>query len=149
VIMIAASACLLGLNCRWDGTSSLRKKLLLYLPHIIPFCPEQMGGLTTPREPAQIINGNGIDVINGRAKVLDASRKNVTQEFIRGALEVMNLVKQYNITEIILKERSPSCAVHAIYRGNYIVSGMGVTCALFLREGFKVLSDEEIENYHV
>lgn len=107
-----------------------------------------MGGLATPREPAQIINGNGLDVLNGRANVFNTAGKDVTPEFIRGTHKALNFVRQYRVSEIILKERSPSRAVHFIYRGTTIVNGMGVTCTLFLREGFKVLSAEEIDNFH-
>ena len=151
VVKILVSSCLLGLNCRYSGDScfSLSVAGLAQNHTLIPVCPEQMGGLTTPREPAQIIDGNGVDIWNGRATVINASGKDVTPEFIRGARKALNFIKQYKVTEIVLKERSPSCAVHFIYRGNSIVNGMGVTCALFLHEGFKVLSDEDINNIHV
>jgi uncharacterized protein YbbK (DUF523 family) len=146
--MIIASACLLGLKCRWDGQSSPEEKLLLYLPNIIPVCPEQMGGLTTPREAAQIIDGNGVDVLIGKAKVINARNKDVTREFIRGAWEVLKIVRLYKISSIILKERSPSCGVHHIYHGKTLVAGMGVTCALLSREGYEVLSAEELDKLH-
>jgi uncharacterized protein YbbK (DUF523 family) len=146
--MIIASACLLGVNCRWDGNSSPEKKLLSYLPNVIPVCPEQLGGLTTPRPPAQIFSGNGFDVLDGRAKVVAAGGKDVTGEFIRGAREALNIAGLYQVSGIVLKERSPSCAVHHLHQGRSLVAGMGVTCALFFREGYKVLSVEEIDKLH-
>jgi uncharacterized protein YbbK (DUF523 family) len=110
--------------------------------------PEQLGGLPTPREPAQIIDGNGFDVLNNRARVINASGIDVTAEFIRGATEVLQIARQYNVDRIILKERSPSCAVHNLYRGKKLVAGMGVTSALLTLEGFAVLSAEEIDKLH-
>jgi uncharacterized protein YbbK (DUF523 family) len=147
-IMILVSACLLGLKCRWDGRSYPQEKQLMHLPDIIPVCPEQLGGLTTPREPAQIINGNGFDVLNNRARVINASGIDVTYEFIRGAEAVLEIARRYNADRVILKERSPSCAVHHLYQGKALVAGMGVTCALLTHEGFAVLSSEEIDKLH-
>jgi uncharacterized protein YbbK (DUF523 family) len=141
----AASACLLGINCRWDGRSSPDKKLMKYLQEIIPFCPEQMGGLTTPREPAQIVGGNGLDVLNGRAGIINASGRDVTSEFVSGARKALEIIKLNRVSHIILKDRSPSCGVHHIHQGKFILAGMGVSCALFEREGFQVLSAEEID----
>jgi uncharacterized protein YbbK (DUF523 family) len=146
--MIIASACLLGLKCRWDGQSSPEEKLSLYLPDIIPICPEQLGGLTTPREPAQIIDGNGFDVLIGKAKVITASGNDVTHEFIRGAWEALRVARMYKVGRIILKEHSPSCGVHHIYHGKNLIAGMGVTCALLSREGYEVLTAEEIDKLH-
>jgi uncharacterized protein YbbK (DUF523 family) len=146
--MIVVSACLLGLKCRWDGQRYQQKKQLMHSPDIIPVCPEQLGGLTTPREPAQIIDGNGFDVLNDRARVINAAGIDVTYEFIRGARAVLIIAKQYNVDKVILKERSPSCAVHQLYQGKTLVVGMGVTCALLFREGFAVLSSEEIDKLH-
>ena len=143
--MIVVSACLLGLKCRWDGQSYPPEKQLIDLPDLIAVCPEQLGGLPTPREPAQIIDGNGFDVLNNRARVINASGIDVTSEFIRGAREVFRIARQHNVDRIILKERSPSCAVHHLYLGKNLVAGMGVTCALLTREGFAVLSSEEID----
>ena len=147
--MIIASACLLGINCRWNGNSSPGKKLLPYLPDVIPVCPEQLGGLATPRDPAQIIDGNGLDVLNGQARVINSAGNDVTCEFIRGANAVLRIAKLYKAGRVILKERSPSCAAHHIYHGETLTTGMGVTCALLIREGFAVLSSEEIEKFYV
>ena len=146
--MIIVSACLLGLKCRWDGHIYPQEKQLMHLSDLIAVCPEQLGGLATPREPAQIIDGNGFDVLNNRARVINVSGIDVTCEFIRGAKAVLRIARQYNVDRVILKERSPSCGVHHIYRGKTLVAGMGVTCALLLREGFAVLSSEEIDKLH-
>jgi uncharacterized protein YbbK (DUF523 family) len=146
--MIVVSACLLGLKCRWDGQSYPQEKQLMLLPDIIGVCPEQLGGLATPREPAQIIDGNGFDVLNNQARVINASGLDVTDKYIRGAKAVLRIARLYNVDRAILKERSPSCAVHHLYQGKSLVAGMGVTCALLFREGFAVLSAEEIDKLH-
>jgi uncharacterized protein YbbK (DUF523 family) len=146
--MFVVSACLLGLNCRWDGQSYPQEKQLMQRPDLIAVCPEQLGGLTTPREPAQIIGGNGFDVLDNRARVVTASGMDVTHEFVKGAQAVLEIARLYNVDKIILKERSPSCAAHHIYRGKNLIAGMGVTCALLRREGFAVLSSEEIDKLH-
>jgi uncharacterized protein YbbK (DUF523 family) len=144
--MIIASACLLGLNCRCDGRSSKEGKLFLFLPDIIPVCPEQLGGLATPRNPAQIIDGNGNDVLEGKARIVNAAGYDVTREYIQGAQEILKISQLYKVTKAVLKERSPSCGVYHIYHGQSLVDGMGVTCALLRRAGVQVLSSEEIYN---
>ncbi len=146
--MIVVSACLLGRQCRWDGKCLPPEKQLMHSPGLIAVCPEQLGGLPTPREPAQIIDGNGFDVLNNRARVISASGIDVTAEFIRGATEALMIARKHNVSRVILKERSPSCAVHHLYQGKNLVAGMGVTCALLMSEGFAVLSSEEIDKLH-
>jgi uncharacterized protein YbbK (DUF523 family) len=148
IIMILVSACLLGLKCRWDGRNYPQEKQLMSLPDLIAVCPEQLGGLATPRDPAQIINGNGFDVLDNRARIINSSGIDVTCEFIRGAQAALKIARQYHVDRAILKERSPSCAVHHLYQGHTLVAGMGVTCALLTREGIAVLSSEEIEKLH-
>ncbi len=140
---IYISACLLGQRCRWDGQCLPPEKQLKSVPNMVPICPEQLGGLAVPREPAQISCGNGCDVLDNHARVITSSGVDVTSQFIKGAQEVLRIVRQNNAGLIILKERSPSCGVHHIYQGKNLISGMGVTCALLLREGFTVLSSEE------
>lgn len=139
------SACLSGQRCRWDGQCLPREKQLNFFHNnMIPICPEQLGGLTVPREPAQIIGGNGQDVLNNYARVITASGADVTRQFIKGAYKALKIAGFYKAEKIVLKERSPSCGVHYIYQGKNLISGTGVTCALFQLEGFKVLSSEEI-----
>ncbi|NQU02659.1 MAG: DUF523 domain-containing protein, partial [Syntrophaceae bacterium] len=84
------SACLMGINCRYDGGNCLKEVLISILSKdvFIPVCPEQLGGLPTPRLPSQIVSGNGKDVLDGKARVLDSSGMDVTGNFIRGANEV-------------------------------------------------------------
>lgn len=146
--MFMVSACLLGLKCRWNGLKYPVEKRLLCLSGVIPVCPEQLGGLATPRAPAQIINGNGFDVLSGRARVINSAGIDVTPEFIAGAQEVLKIARQNKISRAVLKERSPSCAVRYLHQDKALIGGMGVTCALLLSEDFDVLSSEEIDKLY-
>lgn len=138
--IILVSACLLGINCRYDGTNALNEKLLNSPPpkHLIPLCPEQMGGLTTPRPRAEIEKGTGADVLAGRSRVLDINGMDVTANFIRGAEEVLKAVRLFDIRGVALKEKSPSCGVNLIYRRKKLVRGMGITAALLKNKGIEV-----------
>jgi uncharacterized protein YbbK (DUF523 family) len=105
---------------------------------LAPVCPEQLGGLPTPRPPAQIIGGSGEDVLGGTARVLAPDGRDLTAAFLRGARETLLLCRCLGITEAILKGDSPSCGVGRIYRGTERVPGNGVTAALLIREGITV-----------
>lgn len=148
--MILVSACLLGIKCRYDG-QSVRNDDLLALIHetaFIPVCPEQLGGLPTPRMPAEIVNGDGFDVLNGRSLVVNSKGENITAEFLKGADEVIRIVKMMNIDTTIMKEKSPSCGVSYIKRNNVLVNGMGITSALLTERGIRVISSDKIcEDY--
>ncbi len=124
------SACLVGLCTRYDGKTKANQECLNLLQNKIwiPICPEQLGGLPTPREAADIINGNGDDVLAGRCHVLTKSGANVSKEFIKGAEQVLLLAKaQKNIKRIFLKSGSPSCAV---------TGTSGVTASLLRKHGY-------------
>ncbi len=106
-----ASACVLGVNCRYDGSSRPSPDLLARLSEMtfIPICPEQLGGLPTPRAPCNIESGTGADVLAGRARVVDESGADKTAEFVRGAKEAAEIAKTFGATRAFLKSRSPSC----------------------------------------
>lgn len=146
--MIICSACLLGIECNYRGGSNLNSRVLKLLDKniLIPVCPEQLGGLPTPRENAEIV-GDGYMVLDGRGKVVTCSGKDVTQYFVKGAMETLRIVKLYGIGSAILKQCSPSCGSGKIYDGTFserLVSGDGVTTALLKRNGVKVFSEEDI-----
>lgn len=125
------SACLVGLCTRYDGRVKDSSACLARLTQAIwiPVCPEQLGGLPTPREAADITGGDGADVLAGKARVLTASGIDLTGPFIRGAEEVLKIARAQNIREVLLKARSPSCAV----------SGrIGVTAALLRAAGLRL-----------
>jgi uncharacterized protein YbbK (DUF523 family) len=141
------SACLMGVPCRFDGRHNRIPEVqqLVMEGKAIPVCPEQMGGLSTPRLPAEIVGGDGDDVLDGTAKVINSQGEDVTMAFIRGAEEALRIAKTVGATEAILKERSPSCGSCMIYDGTFQgvkQAGQGVTAALLRRNGIEVESEE-------
>jgi len=148
--MRLVSACLLGIKCAWDGRDRYRdKKVIEFLREetLIPVCPEQLGGLATPREFQEIEKGSGGDVLEGRSRVKNIIGQDVTRQFTRGAKEALRIAKQYNIKEFIAKSNSPSCGCGFIYDGSFskrLIKGDGVTVALFKRNGIKVITENDI-----
>lgn len=129
--MYIVSACLVGLCTRYDAKTS--KNILCQNRLVdniyIPVCPEQLGGLTTPREAADIVGGDGHDVLAGRAKVLTKNGQDVTNAFILGAKQVLTIASEQKVDGVLLKARSPSCAVQG---------KIGVTAALLQQHGFNI-----------
>lgn len=137
---VLISACLIGDNCKYDGGNNLNPQVeaLLEKYELIPFCPEQEGGLDTPRNPSEQ-KGDLVFMDNG---------KDVTYEFNKGAKKALMLCLFLNIKMAILKERSPSCGTHQIYDGSFSgakIDGMGVTAKLLKENGIKVYSEDEID----
>lgn len=145
------SACLVGINCKYDGKnnlSDLDPEILGEYKQgkLIPVCPEQLGGLSTPRIPAQIQNASGEDVLDGKAKILTEKGINLTEQFIKGAKEVLKIAKALNIKEAIFKQRSPSCGCGQIYDGTFtktVKEGNGITTALLKRNNISVTTEED------
>ena len=148
--MRLVSACLLGIKCSWDGKARYKNKKVIELLRketLIPVCPEQLGGLATPRVIQQIEKGNGEDVLDGRIRVKNKIGQDVTRQFIRGAKEALKIAGQYSIKEFIAKSNSPSCGCGSIYDGSFsrkLIQGDGVTVALFKRNGIKVITESDI-----
>jgi uncharacterized protein YbbK (DUF523 family) len=140
---VLVSKCLAGERCRWDAkqldspTQELLKELQIY-----SVCPEMEGGLPCPRPKAEITGGDGYDVLDGSAKVIDDMGIDVTGMFLQGAKNVLNIAINQNINKAFLKEKSPSCGVSFIYNGGHLTGGVGVTTALLLRNGMEVISVE-------
>lgn len=150
--MIIVSACLAGLEVKYNGAHNLVQKIKEWHEEgrVIPVCPEVLGGLSVPREPAEIVGGTGDDVLDGRAKVITKSGKDVTAQFIKGAEETLKIVQEAGAEIIILKERSPSCGSAMIYNGTFkgeTIAGNGVTAAHLRRNGITVLSEETFASY--
>jgi len=134
------SACLLGVSCRYDGKSKPLSgfEKLMEKYELIPVCAEIFGGLSTPRDPAEICG----------EKVLTGNGKDVTAEYIKGAEEVLRLGKIFDCKKALLKEKSPSCGSGIIHNGKFdggLVPGFGKTAALLLENGFEVFGESEIE----
>ncbi|MFH1007361.1 MAG: DUF523 domain-containing protein [Candidatus Latescibacterota bacterium] len=134
------SACLAGIRCRYDGGHCERPEIrrLLAEGRALPVCPEQLGGLPTPRIPAEISGEGGEAVLRDMAKVIDQAGSDVTAAFILGAQESWRLAQLMGATKAILKERSPSCGVTQICRGGEAISGEGVTCYVLRTRGIFV-----------
>jgi uncharacterized protein YbbK (DUF523 family) len=135
--MKLVSACLIGIKCRYDGKSNLNKECfeLFKRGKLIPVCPEQLGGLQTPREKSEI-QKNG--------KILTKSGKDVTENFIKGARETLKLAKLLGAKEAILKSKSPSCGCGKIYDGTFsgkLIKGDGVTVALLKKNKIIVITE--------
>lgn len=144
--MILVSSCLAGFAVRYNGTDSLENgvRAMLESGEAIAVCPELMGGFFTPREPAEIAGGDGDDVLDGRARVIERSGADVTELYLRGARLTLDKAREVGADTAILKENSPSCGSAAIYDGNFAaakISGHGVTSALLRRNGIRVLSE--------
>ena len=104
-----------------------------------------MGGFTTPREPAEIVGGNGEDVLNGNAVVLEKSGRDVTDQYVKGAYATLQKALELDATTVVLKEHSPSCGSAFIYDGQFNgsqIEGEGVTTALLRRNNIQVMSEE-------
>ena len=145
--MKLVSACLVGIRCRYDGGSKPNKEIIKMFKEgkLIPLCPEQLGGLTTPREPAELM-GDGLEVLEGEARVLTKSGKDVTAQFLRGAKETLKIVKLLGIKEAILKQRCPSCGCGLIYDGSFtgkFIKRDGVTAALLKLNGVSIITDDD------
>ena len=139
---ILISACLLGVNCRYDGSGKEIPELIELLSKhtLIPVCPEQLGGLSTPRSPAEIKDN----------KVISKDSEDVTLEFTKGAEETLKLAKLYNCKYAILKERSPSCGSGKIYDGTFskkLVDGDGFAAKLLKENGVEIIGETEIVNF--
>jgi uncharacterized protein YbbK (DUF523 family) len=113
---------------------------------LIPVCPEQLGGLGTPREPMQILGGRGSEVLDGKAKVTTRRGGDVTKNLVRGAEEVLKIVRSLDVKGAILKSRSPSCGCGKIHDGlsSRLVEGDGVTTALLKRSGIWVITESDL-----
>ncbi|ADL08146.1 DUF523 domain-containing protein [Thermosediminibacter oceani] len=147
------SACLAGFNTRYDGKNSFSEVFeeLVRRGKAIPFCPEQAGGLPTPREPSEIIGKDGFEVIEGKARVLTRDGKDVTEQFLKGARETLKLANITGAEAAILKSKSPSCGCKKIYDGSFrgvLKDGLGVTAAYLKSHGIEVIdSDDYLERH--
>ena len=137
---IIVSACLLGENCKYNGGNNESESLLHLLSGhtVIPVCPEVLGGLPTPRMPAEIVKG----------VVTNCAGYSVDKNFRQGAEKALQTAKQEQADLMILQSRSPSCGVKQVYDGTFtgtLVSGQGIFAAMAQQAGFRVMDIEDIE----
>lgn len=137
---ILVSACLLGLNCRYDGLGCYQAEIekLKAKHHLLPVCPEIYGGLPTPREPAEIIGGS----------VITKGGRDVTAAYEKGAKEMLLLAQRLDCRVAVLKSKSPSCGKGQIYDGSFsgrLVDGDGILAQLLTDEGITVLTEGEMQ----
>lgn len=149
--MILISACLAGLKVRYNGTDSLDERIqkLVLENKAVTVCPELMGGFSTPREPAEIVCGDGEDVLDGKAIVVEKSGRDVTELYIKGAYATLQKTLELGATMVVLKEYSPSCGSAMIYNGDFDgtkLVGAGVTTALLRRNNIVVFSEEDVSD---
>ncbi len=179
--MILVSMCLAGINCNYKGESKPNEKVkeLIRRGLALPMCPEQLGGLPTPRSGSRIISGKGEEVIEGRSRVITDNSKDVTSNYLRGAELVLHLCRQFSINIAVLKQGSPSCGkgktqggrnqkfsinIAVLKQGSpscgkgktqggrnqrMLVGGNGVTTALLEKNGIKVYSEEDLEREEI
>lgn len=147
--MYIISACLCGINCKYNGENNSNDRCLKLLREgkAVLVCPEQLGGLSTPRNPVEL-NNTASQIIEGNGKALDNQGEDVTAEFLNGAYETLKIAKELGAVRAILKEGSPSCGANFIYDGTFTgnrIKGKGITAQLLENEGITVFSDEDLE----
>ncbi|WDC83573.1 DUF523 domain-containing protein [Caloramator sp. mosi_1] len=146
--MILVSACLLGVCCKYNGDDNKNNNLIELMKKctLIPVCPEQLGGLPTPRKPAEIQAENAGDVLEGRGKILNINGEDVTENFVKGAYETLKVAELFSVNYAILKSKSPSCGCGFVYDGSFsgkLKEGNGITAELLIRNGIKVYTEDD------
>ena len=141
--MIVVSACLAGVPCRYDGRAAPDGECAAMVERgeAVVACPEVMGGLGCPRDPCEIVGGDGVDVLAGRAKVVDKNGADRTEAFVLGAQKFLDYLQMQGADMVYLKSKSPSCGAGEIYDGTFSGkrrAGDGVTAALLKMNGIKI-----------
>lgn len=138
---IIVSGCLIGCDCRYKGDNCKCDELLALADKhtLIPVCPEQLGGLSTPRDPAEIVGD----------KVISNHGKDVTYEYTKGAQMALYIARTNKADAIVFKANSPSCGKGIIYNGTFTgnkTQGNGVAAEMFLNSGYKVFNENEMQD---
>ena len=154
MVKILVSACLLGRKVRYNGedlaVADDSFKQMAEHHEMVPFCPEVSGGLPTPRPPAEIRGGDGMDVLSGTARVVCRDGRDATDAFLRGARLALASCSTEHIRYAVLTESSPSCGSNMIYDGtfsNLRHPGRGVTTALLEQNGIRVFSQFRLAEF--
>ncbi len=141
-IQYLVSACLCGIPCRHDGKATKDNEVekLVRAKKALPICPEVLGGLPIPREGAEILRGDGRDVIRKTSMVISRKGEDLTPFLLRGAYASLEIAKKFKIKKAYMRQKSPSCGCGQIKRKGVVKKGDGVTVALFKKEGMRVIS---------
>ncbi len=145
---ILISPCLIGIRTRWDESCDEIEELIQLVKsgQAVFLCPEQLGGLTTPREPSEIEPGHTAeDVLRGNAKILSITGTDVTEQFVVGAERILKFCQEMGVEIAILKSYSPSCGSKRTYDGTFtgtIIPGKGITSELLEQNGIKVYNEK-------
>ena len=147
---VVVSACLAGVACTHEAQPKTRDWAVKLVAEgrAVLVCPEVAGGLPIPRPAAEIVDGDGDDVLDGRAHLVDEHGRDVTHQFVRGATKARDAARAAGSSLAILKARSPSCGIGQTYDGTFSGSlreGDGVTAAMLRREGLEVVDDEAVD----
>lgn len=146
--MYLISACLCGVNCKYNGLNNYNEicNNLFISGKAILVCPEQLGGLPTPRVPSEIIE-KSLNIIDNCRGIINKNGDDVTLNFIKGAHETLKIAQKLNIKKAILKDGSPSCGVNYIYDGSFSgkkINGMGITAQLLKESSINVISELDL-----
>lgn len=133
---ILVSACLLGADCKYNGKNNRNENVLRLMEKhtLIPVCPEQLGGLATPREPSE----------KSGERVISKSGADVTENYKKGADEVLKIARLYGCKRAVLKAKSPSCGSGKVYDGTFsgtLIDGDGITAQLLKQNGIEVQNE--------
>lgn len=145
---VLVSACLAGRRCRYDGGDKAQAEIvrLVEAGQAVPVCPEELGGLGTPRPPAGLAGGGGAEVLDGSARVVtrEEASSDVTEAFLAGARETLRIAREVGATRAILKQHSPSCGCGSAGSAEGVrLAADGVTTALLKRHGLDVIPSSE------
>ena len=138
--MYLISACLLGKKCRYNGESNYDPNTVEFSKHVdyVEACPEELGGLPTPRVPCEIVG----------SKVVSKDGGDCTEEFLLGAEKTLEIAKERGVTKAILKSKSPSCGIYEIYDGTFsgvLKIGRGITADILEQNGIDLYSERDME----
>ena len=138
--MILVSACLLGENCKYNGSNNNNEKVHTYLAdkEYCPFCPECLGDMTTPRAPIEI---------NSDGKAVNTNGEDKSEQLNNGAHKTLQLCRELAVDIVIMKDGSPSCGVHNIYDGTFThkkIPGLGITAKKLAQNGYRIISEDDL-----
>ena len=139
---IGVSSCLLGINCKYNGQSNKNEGIIKLKEkyELVPICPEVLGGLSTPRIPAEII----------KDKVINKEGIDVTKNYNNGANKALQILKENNINIVILKSKSPSCGRDKVYDGTFshvLIDGQGISAKLFSKNNITIYDENDYMLY--